>query len=81
MRASGTSCVTPMAPCICTASSVISPAHCGTPAIVVPTGLTDDGLPTALQLDGRAYSENRLLALAVAYQGATAWHTARPEVG
>ena len=53
---------------------------CGTPAIVLPTGLTDDGLPTALQIDGRAYSENRLVALAAAFQGATAWHTDQPEV-
>jgi aspartyl-tRNA(Asn)/glutamyl-tRNA(Gln) amidotransferase subunit A len=51
---------------------------CGTPAIVVPTGLDDHGLPTALQLDGRAYSENRLLALAVAFQEATHWHKGRP---
>ena len=53
---------------------------CGTPAIVLPTGLTKDGLPTALQLDGRAYSENRLIALAVAFQNATAWHDEHPEV-
>jgi aspartyl-tRNA(Asn)/glutamyl-tRNA(Gln) amidotransferase subunit A len=53
---------------------------CGTPAIVVPTGLTKDHLPTALQLDGRAYSENRLLALAVAFQNATAWHDEHPDV-
>lgn len=52
----------------------------GTPAITLPTGLTDSGLPTAIQLDGRAYSENRLLALAVAYQNATAWHHAHPKV-
>jgi aspartyl-tRNA(Asn)/glutamyl-tRNA(Gln) amidotransferase subunit A len=54
---------------------------CGTPAIVVPTGLTADGLPTALQLDGRAYSENRLLALAIAFQEATAWHQQHPGAG
>jgi aspartyl-tRNA(Asn)/glutamyl-tRNA(Gln) amidotransferase subunit A len=53
---------------------------CGTPAIVVPTGLTKDGLPTALQLDGRAYSENRLVALATAFQNQTAWHTLHPDV-
>ena len=53
---------------------------CGTPAIVVPTGLTKDRLPTAIQLDGRAYSENRLIALAVAYQNATAWHLEHPDV-
>ena len=53
---------------------------CGTPAIVLPTGRTKDGLPTAIQLDGRAYSENRLLALAIAFQNATAWHHEHPEV-
>ncbi len=51
---------------------------CGTPAVVVPTGLDKEGLPTALQIDGRAYSENRLLALANAFQMATAWHRAHP---
>lgn len=53
---------------------------CGTPALVLPTGLTEDGLPTALELGNRAYSENRLLALALAFQAATTWHTARPSV-
>lgn len=53
---------------------------CGTPALVLPTGLTDDGLPTSLQLDGRAYSENRLLALGLAYQRQTAWHERHPDV-
>jgi aspartyl-tRNA(Asn)/glutamyl-tRNA(Gln) amidotransferase subunit A len=53
---------------------------CGTPALVLPTGLTDDGLPTAIQLDGRAWSENRLLALGMAFQAATAWHEAHPKV-
>ncbi|MFO0953690.1 MAG: amidase [Isosphaeraceae bacterium] len=54
---------------------------CGTPAIVLPTGLTKDRLPTAIQIDGRAYSENRLLALAVAFQKETSFHQLRPEVG
>ncbi|MEO6811934.1 MAG: amidase, partial [Isosphaeraceae bacterium] len=53
---------------------------CGTPALFLPTGLTDDGLPTSIQLDGRAYSENRLIALAVAFQTATAWHISHPEL-
>jgi aspartyl-tRNA(Asn)/glutamyl-tRNA(Gln) amidotransferase subunit A len=53
---------------------------CGTPALVVPSGFTADGLPTSLQLDGRAWSENRLLALGLAYQNATAWHTRHPNV-
>lgn len=53
---------------------------CGTPAIVLPTGLSEDGLPTALQLDGRAFSENRLLALALAFQNATTWHEQYPKL-
>ena len=53
---------------------------CGTPALVLPTGFTADGLPTALQLDGRAYSEGRLLAVALAFQNATAWHAEHPDV-
>jgi aspartyl-tRNA(Asn)/glutamyl-tRNA(Gln) amidotransferase subunit A len=53
---------------------------CGTPAIVLPMGLTKDRLPTALQLDGRAYSENRLLAVALAFQRETAHHHAHPPV-
>lgn len=53
---------------------------CGTPALVLPTGLTDDNLPTSIQLDCRAYSENRLLALGAAYQAATQWHTLRPKL-
>lgn len=53
---------------------------CGTPAICLPSGKDKNGLPTALQIDGRAYSENRLLALAIAYQTATAWHTEHPAI-
>ncbi len=54
---------------------------CGTPALVMPTGRTKEGLPTSIQLDGRAWSENRLLALGLAYQQQTAWHLVHPEVG
>ena len=53
---------------------------CGTPAICMPSGKDDSGLPTSIQLDGRAYSENRLLALAIAYQTATAWHQEHPKL-
>ncbi|GIW89033.1 MAG: hypothetical protein KatS3mg108_3357 [Isosphaeraceae bacterium] len=51
---------------------------CGTPAVCVPTGRTEDGLPTAMQLDGRAWSENRLLAVAIAFQQQTGWHLDHP---
>lgn len=53
----------------------------GLPAICLPTGFGGHGLPTSLQLTGRAWSEDRLLALASAYQKATDWHARRPAVG
>jgi len=50
----------------------------GLPALSVPTGLGRNGLPTALQFLGRAFSENTLLALGDRYQQATDWHLQRP---
>jgi aspartyl-tRNA(Asn)/glutamyl-tRNA(Gln) amidotransferase subunit A len=41
-------------------------------------GFGRDRLPTSLQLLGRAFSEETLLALAVAYQEMTDWHRQRP---
>lgn len=52
---------------------------CGTPTLVLPSGLDKAGLPTAIQLDARAYSENVLLSLGTAYQNATGWHFAHPK--
>ena len=51
---------------------------CGLPAITVPTGFGDRGLPTGLELMGRAFGEDRLLDAARAYQARTDWHTRRP---
>jgi len=50
----------------------------GLPAISVPNGFGERGLPTALQFTGRAWSESRLLALASAYQARTDWHHRLP---
>lgn len=54
---------------------------CGTPALTLPMGRDDEGMPTSLQIDGRAYAENVVLSLGVAFQMATAWHLAHPKVG
>ena len=51
----------------------------GLPAISVPSGFSDEGLPTGIQFMGRAYDENRILAVARAYQSMTDWHTRHPE--
>ena len=50
----------------------------GLPAISVPMGFAEDGLPAGLQILGRAYDENVVLAVATAYQELTDWHTRHP---
>lgn len=50
----------------------------GLPGITVPNGFGEDHLPTGLKFVGRAFSENRLLNLARAYQERTTWHEEAP---
>ena len=50
----------------------------GLPALAVPNGFGQHGLPTSLQLLGRAHSEATLIAIADRYQHATDWHKRRP---
>lgn len=50
----------------------------GLPAIALPCGFTDNGLPAALQLIGPSLSEPDLLCAAHRYEQATAWHAMRP---
>jgi amidase len=40
----------------------------GLPAIVLPAGLTPDGLPVALELLGRPFSEARLIQLGCTFE-------------
>ena len=51
----------------------------GLPAIAVPNGFSETGLPTSLQLMGRAWEDNTILAAARAWQAITDWHLKRPE--
>ena len=51
---------------------------CGLPALCLPTGFGENGLPTSLALLGPAFSEANLVALGIAYQNRTDWHVRRP---
>ena len=50
----------------------------GLPDISVPSGFSDEGLPTGIQFMGRAYEENTVLAVASAYQSLTDRHRHHP---
>ncbi len=52
----------------------------GFPAITVPCGFSDEGLPLALQLAGRPFDELTVLRAAHAYEQATDWHKRRPPI-
>ena len=58
---------------------VCRPANfAGLPAIAIPCGFTQGGLPVGLQLIGPRWGEATLLAIALAYEEATPWHERHP---
>ena len=56
----------------------LPPSLAGIPGISVPCGFDEHHLPIGLQLLGPAFSEDRVLRTAQAYQTTTYWHTAAP---
>ncbi len=50
----------------------------GVPAASIPCGFDPLGMPVGLQLVTNAFTEDRLLALARAYERETEWHLRRP---
>lgn len=50
----------------------------GSPALVVPSGFHQNGLPIGVQLVGNKFAESLLLSLGHQYQQATTWHTHLP---
>jgi aspartyl-tRNA(Asn)/glutamyl-tRNA(Gln) amidotransferase subunit A len=52
----------------------------GLPALTAPNGFSTDGLPTGLQLLGRAWNDDVLLTIGEKFQAQTEWHQRHPEV-
>jgi aspartyl-tRNA(Asn)/glutamyl-tRNA(Gln) amidotransferase subunit A len=48
------------------------------PAVSIPCGLSDEGLPIGLQIGGRPGADQTVLNVAYAYERATTWHQQRP---
>jgi aspartyl-tRNA(Asn)/glutamyl-tRNA(Gln) amidotransferase subunit A len=54
---------------------------CGLPALSVPCGFGDDGLPVGLTAVAGAFEESKAIALGRFYQQITSWHEKRPPIG
>ncbi len=52
----------------------------GFPAATVPCGFDSRGLPVGLQIFGRPFEEDRVLAFAHGYEQTTEWHRRRPSL-
>jgi aspartyl-tRNA(Asn)/glutamyl-tRNA(Gln) amidotransferase subunit A len=52
----------------------------GFPAATVPCGFDSRGLPVGLQIYGRPFEEERVLAFAHGYEQTTEWHARRPSL-
>ena len=50
----------------------------GVPAISIPCGFDNEGLPIGLQIIGKAFDEATLLRIAYAYEQRTEFHRRRP---
>jgi len=56
-------------------------AFAGVPAISLPCGFTQDGLPIGLQIMAKRFDEEAVFRAAYAYEQDTPWHAMRPPVG
>ena len=52
--------------------------YLGLPTLVVPAGQSRQGLPIGLQLIGRPFGDETLIALGAAFQNATGHHRRMP---
>jgi aspartyl-tRNA(Asn)/glutamyl-tRNA(Gln) amidotransferase subunit A len=56
------------------------PSLAGLPALSLPVGFDDDGLPVGMQVIGRPFDEGTLFRVGHAYQRETSWHTRAPKL-
>ena len=52
----------------------------GNPALALPTGFNDDGMPLAMQIVGKQFDEATIYRIAADYEVATEWHLRRPPI-
>jgi Asp-tRNA(Asn)/Glu-tRNA(Gln) amidotransferase A subunit family amidase len=52
----------------------------GHPCVVLPNGFNEEGSPVSISFIGRLFDEGTILAVANAYQRATAWHLQHPDL-
>jgi len=58
----------------------LAPNLAGICALSVPAGFTESGLPVGLQIMGARFEEDKILAVAKAYEDATEWHKMFPKI-
>ena len=50
------------------------------PAISIPSGFTNEGMPIGLQIGGRQFDEETVFKVAYAFETETEWHRQRPSI-
>ncbi|MDB5275023.1 MAG: glutamyl-tRNA amidotransferase, partial [Chitinophagaceae bacterium] len=54
--------------------------YLGLCALALPCGFNAQGLPMSLQIVGKAFTEDVVLRIGLAYEEATGWHLSRPDL-
>jgi len=52
----------------------------GLPALSLPCGFDDDGMPIGMQIIGKPFDEAIILRVAHAYEQSTEWHKKKPRI-